>query len=79
MEKKFEATVRTQECEKIMLSLFEEDLWMSVWGIRSHMSIQLNHDSPCFVFLLKSSALPRRVNPRHGGSFFGKPVVKSSS
>lgn len=44
MEKKFEATVRTQECEKVMLSNFEEDLWMSVWGIRSHMSIQLNHD-----------------------------------
>jgi len=42
MEKKFEATVRTQECEKVMLSNFEEDLWMSVWGIRSHMSIQLN-------------------------------------
>ena len=42
MEKKFEATVRTQECEKIMLSSFEEDLWMSVWGIRSHMSIQLS-------------------------------------
>jgi hypothetical protein len=44
MEKKFEATVRTQECEKVMLSNFEEDLWMSVWGIRSHMSIQLNHE-----------------------------------
>lgn len=44
MSKQFEATVRTQEFEKVILSNFEEDLWMSVWGTRSHISIQLNHE-----------------------------------
>jgi hypothetical protein len=44
MSKTFEATVKTQECEKVMLSNFEEDLWMSVWGTRSHISVQMNRE-----------------------------------
>jgi predicted membrane chloride channel (bestrophin family) len=44
MSKQFEATIKTQDYEKVSLSNYEEDLWMSVWGTRSHISIQLNRE-----------------------------------
>lgn len=44
MSKEFEATVRTQEYEKVSLSNFEDNLWMSVWGGRAHCSTQLTRE-----------------------------------
>jgi hypothetical protein len=44
MNKEFEATVKTQEYEKINISNFEENLWLSVWGGRAHCSTQLTRE-----------------------------------
>ena len=52
MSKEFEATVRTQEYEKVSLSNFEDNLWLSVWGGRAHCSTQLTREQ---VFELRDA------------------------
>ena len=41
---KFDVTVRTDDYEKINLSDFEDNLWVSLWKVGSHCSTQLNRE-----------------------------------
>jgi ABC-type phosphate transport system substrate-binding protein len=42
--KEFEATIRTQEYEKVNVSNLEDNLWMSIWAARGHCSTQLTRE-----------------------------------
>lgn len=41
---KFDITVQTEDYESIKLSDFEANLWLSVWKIGSHCSVNLTRD-----------------------------------
>ena len=41
---KFDVTVRTDDYEKINLSDFEDNLWVSLWKAGSHCSTQLTRE-----------------------------------
>ena len=41
---KFDVTVRTDDYEKINLSDFEDNLWVSLWKVGSHCSTQLTRE-----------------------------------
>lgn len=41
---KFDITVQTEDYESIKLSDYDDNLWLSVWKIGSHCSVNLTRD-----------------------------------
>lgn len=41
---KFDITIKTEDYEKINLSDFDDNLWLSLWKVNSHCSTNLTRD-----------------------------------
>jgi hypothetical protein len=41
---KFDITIKTEDYEKINLSDFDDNLWLSLWKVGSHCSTNLTRD-----------------------------------